>query len=248
MNVRITICFLFALTLFSCKPNNKSVSKVKSNKVSITDSVITKNTGRIDKTTALRDSIWNAAGENKIKVDSSDLQEVNNKFKLRGAPINPKIIEEFIPWDSDNKPSIMSVDMAVSNAGTNRYYVGESPILDKFDFISVKETNCTDNSFVIFKYKWLGKLQNDIHVIEYINDGSFSGVFISLVFVKFKIDSYNSNGKKYKQLLMTNVASYGLGDRTENNIKLYKNKNRVLVISKAFDDSTNKKRRFVIQL
>jgi len=245
MRLKIFIFFLFIITLFSCKQNNKGVVK----KNSLHDTVSSKRTDSIDKAKIINDSIWKVAEENTKKVDLSDLQEVNNKFTFRGAYINPKLIFLFIPWLNDDKPPVLSVDIAAANVGTNQFYTDQAPYKNSSGFVILEEKYHETNSIQYHSYEWLGMLSNKVHVLRCIESSSDgSGEFISLLFVRFEIKKYNFNGKQYNQLIMQNVSSYGLGDRVENTVKLDKKANQIKLTYKEYNDSTNKKERRVIQL
>jgi hypothetical protein len=150
---------------------------------------------------------------------NDDLKEVNTKFTYHGKPIHPAIIEEFSPWLSDpDKPITITLDVAAAE-GTNEYLA---------DNVEVK-----DNGYVFYRhqdkkecfyYKWLGELNDHLHVLEVGEGGGGSGDFKSLFFVRFDVgEGYMPEGKKYARLLISIVRNYALGDKDKGEIKLLAN-------------------------
>jgi hypothetical protein len=152
--------------------------------------------------------------------NSKYLNEVNTKFTLNGKPIHPKLIEEFNPSLADSgKPIKISVDVLAAY-NSNEYPYDEISIR-KGNWIRLDNKEPNDNTY--FAYKWLGKTNNDIHVLHIAESGGGSGVFISLFFVKFTTDvGINEKGNKYNRLLMSIVRIYTLGDRDDAEIKVTK--------------------------
>ncbi len=144
------------------------------------------------------------------------LKEVDSIFYFKGNPISPFIIARFVPMLSDNRPSTLTIDI-LSATGSNEYYdtsshPGTSVILD-------------DNG-ASFSYEYVGKLQNGIHVIATFTSSGGSLTEEDLCFFSFKIRrGFESDGKKYDQLLMSLEKFYGIGNSKDfAKIKLSKNK------------------------
>ena len=73
-------------------------------------------------------------------------------FVFEGKPINPKIIERFLPWESDLYPSVLVVDLSSANS-SNEF---SSNFVEKGKgLFSYKSADGK-----IFGYKTIGKLSN----------------------------------------------------------------------------------------
>jgi hypothetical protein len=168
-----------------------------------------------------------AEKRNTEPVSNADLEEINNNFTFRGAYINPKLVFLFIQWLSDDKPPVLSVDIAAANVGTNQFFTDIAPYKTNSGYVVLEEK--TDSVNATFQsYQWLGMLSNKVHVLrclESSTDGS--GEFITLLFVRFQIAKFNLNGKYYNQLLMNNISVHNIGDRVDNDIQLNKKANQI---------------------
>ncbi len=163
-----------------------------------------------------------------VNIESA-LKEANDKFTYQGKPIHPGLIQQFMSWISDpGEPTTISVNVSAKHP--NQY--GD-------DEVDVKAKNiCTkpDKDGESFCYQWLGKLANGIHVLSTGEITGGSGDFEDLVFVRFNIgEGINLYGQKYKQLLMTVVREYALGDRYGGDIKVLPDK----VLIKASTNTSN---------
>lgn len=154
---------------------------------------------------------------------SQQLEEANAKFTYHGRPIHPFLIGEFTGWLSDDRsPMITTVDVAAafdSNKypddevkGDKNYWSAERTEEDKGAGINLYES---------YGYTWLGKMADNVHVVELAENGGGSGTFMDLVFFKFSEGEIMREGKKNSQLLMTVVGTFSLGDRYEGEIKVY---------------------------
>lgn len=143
-------------------------------------------------------------------------KEANAKFTFQGKPIHPGLVQEFECWFSDpGMPTTISVDVAARHG--NEYFEDDVKVQKDGSVLLKKE----ESEGPYFFYKWLGKLTNDIHVLEVGESGGGSGVFGDLFFVRFdKGEGLTSEGLKYSRLLMTIVRHYSLGDRYEGKIEL----------------------------
>jgi len=143
------------------------------------------------------------------------LLEANTHFTYKSKPIHPGLVEEFNTWLSDNcNPITISVDVAAAD-DTNEY--------------SDSDIESTPNGYVsnqkesgeYFRYKWLGRLNNGLHVLEVAEGGGGSGEFKSLFFIKFDEGvGITPEGKQYDRLLMTIVRGVTLGDRDSGEISV----------------------------
>ena len=143
------------------------------------------------------------------------IQEANEKFAYNGKPIHPGLIQEFSSWISDSgEPTTISVDVAANHR--NEYFEDDMKIRDNGVIVLQKE-----GEQEYFYYKWLGRLNNGLHVLSVGEGGGGSGVFQDLFFVRFDIgNGFTSEGERYERLLMTIVRSFILGDRDDAEIKV----------------------------
>lgn len=223
----LIVCILF---VYACQPSTNDKPK-NAPKVAVDTTAITENTqedSSIIYVKALGNVEYIKAYKNNDKpVTNADLDEVNNHFTFRGASINPKLIFLFIPWLNDDKPPILSINIAAANVGTNQFFNAIAPYKTKSGYVVLEEkTDSINTSF--HSYQWLGMLSNKIHVLrclESSTDGS--GKFITLLFVSFQIAKFNLNGQYYNQLLMNNISVHNIGDRVDNNIQLNKKANQI---------------------
>ena len=147
--------------------------------------------------------------------------ELNNSFTYRGEPIHPALVKEFSNWMSDNRPPIITTVDVSAAFNTNQYHLSEIKKRNDWYFYEEIETDGDIRFYESFGYRWLGKMDNGIHVLETASSGGGSGVFMDLMLVKFSEGEILWEGKKEKQLLMSIVGTYMLGDRYEGDIKVY---------------------------
>ena len=155
-------------------------------------------------------------------------KKVDTTFKLNGKPIHPKLIQEFEGWLSDGGPITISVD-ALAAMGTDEYNEGDVEVDEEWVRYYASERES-------YSYKRLGRLNNGLHVLRTAYWGGGSGVFSSLLFVRFVISKgldghlHSDNDlTSYERILMTIVCNYGLQDRYGGEIKLMAQENKVIV-------------------
>jgi len=99
------------------------------------------------------------------------LIQANESFTYKGEPIHPKLVKEFNSWISDpGLPTTISVDIAAPHR--NEYFD---------DYASVNEYGAVtfrNEERGYFCYRWLGKLDNGIHVLNTSDSG---GVFLHVL-------------------------------------------------------------------
>jgi hypothetical protein len=162
---------------------------------------------------------------------SQQLDEANAKFTYNGKPIYPFVVKEFSNWLSDNRPPmITTVDVAAA-FDTNKYQNSKLEMREKWWFAESEEMDGDVRLYESFGYHWIGRLANGVHVLETGSSGGGSGFFMDLMFVKFSDGEIFWENKKEKQLLMSIVGTYSLGDRYEGEIKI--NGNKVLIPASA---------------
>lgn len=145
--------------------------------------------------------------------NDKEIEAAEKTFKFRGHWIHPKIVREFLPWESDYElPLVLSVDVGAAT-GTNRYY-GDTE--EKKGSVLFKETDGT-----ITSYEWKGRLKNGLHVVVVKEAGSGSLVGNSLaVFRLFPQAAKDGQGKPYTQLRLSVERIVTLGDRADTKISL----------------------------
>ena len=229
---KVYYLFMISILCFqSCHSGSngktKTIYTVGNNEITVQNSI----ESTFQKEKALGDSLCKLAeSRNNEPVSNADLEEVNNNFTFRGAYINPKLVFLFIQWLSDDKPPVLSIDIAAANVGTNQFYNNIAPYKLKSGYVQLEELTDSINA-TFHSYQWLGMLSNKIHVlrcVESSTDGS--GKFITLLFVRFQIAKFNLNGKHYNQLLMNNISVHNIGDRVDNEIELNKKANQIKLI------------------
>jgi len=146
----------------------------------------------------------------------------NKYFSFNGKPIHPKIIKELNTWISDGGDQVVSINI-IDSQDSNRFCcVDDIKLKNEFVYYQDDETT--------FNYKYIGVMDSGVHVL-YTSDSPFgaSGVFRSLVFVTFKldsglmIDSDTSLVSKETRLLISKVGEMSLGDRWEGHVSIMSN-------------------------
>ncbi|HQN19619.1 MAG TPA: lysozyme inhibitor LprI family protein [Syntrophobacteraceae bacterium] len=145
------------------------------------------------------------------------LQEARERFTFERKPINPRALQELLPWLADNLPGPVAVDVEGTAADTNRYFadvtVGEN------GQVSAKWTEEKEN--MIFSYQRLGVLGDGVQVIQTWSRGGGTMVSTNLILVKFTADTeYVDGGAVRDRLLMVRTGAFGLGDRYNGTIQV----------------------------
>ncbi len=151
------------------------------------------------------------------------LENANKDFSYQNKPIHPALVKEFSPLLSDLHPVSIMVDVAAA-FDSNEYCqaVTENTKLGIQCEITNNENGTEEKEF--FAYKYLGKIAGNIHILETSDYGSGTGIFMSLMLVKFNTDKgFYDDGTPYDQLMMRLVRSINLGDRFNGNIQITSN-------------------------
>lgn len=155
---------------------------------------------------------------------TEQLDETNAKFTYKGKPIHPFLIGKFYNWLSDSRPPIVTTVDVAASFDTNEYPLSTIEKRGAWWFTEKKEDLGGITTQESYGYHWLGKLANGYHVIEVGYSGGGSGFFEELMLIEFSEGTIMWGSKKEKQLLMTVVGTYTLGDRYEGDIKVYPDK------------------------
>lgn len=179
---------------------------------------------------------------NQKKTNVSEaFKEINESFYYNKKPIHPLLIEKFIPSMMSGywQPKVSSIDI-LNAEDTNVFF-------DQFEF-SRKGTmfRChrqTSNECLTeeyYTYTWLGKLDNDIHVVFTEESGGGTLTSYWLHFFRLSLaEAYTPEGEKFPQILLTFVRNYPIGgenDSGEPKFEILKN-NKVKII--CSNGSTN---------
>lgn len=157
-------------------------------------------------------------------IASEQLNEANAKFTYKGKPIHPFLVGKLSNFISDNRPPIVTTVDVSAAFDTNEYPQREIKKRDDWWFVERTDKYKDIPLYESFDYHWLGNLSDGTHVLETGSSGGGSGFFMDLMFIRFSEGEIFWEGKKEKQLLMSTVGTYILGDRYNGDIKVYPDK------------------------
>jgi hypothetical protein len=155
---------------------------------------------------------------------AEQLSEANASFSCKGKPIHPFLIKEFSNLLADYRPPMITTVDVSAAFDSNKYQ--QSTVQEKDDWI-FSENEEEDKGFTnyeSFQYRWRGKMADGTHVLETAENGGGSGFFMDLMFIRFSEGEIMLDGKKEKQLLMSIVGIYSLGDRYDGKIEVLPDK------------------------
>jgi hypothetical protein len=147
------------------------------------------------------------------------LKEANESFTYQRKPSHPGTVQETNNRLTDRGLlTTISVDVAAPHR--NEYNEDDVEIrADGSIFVTAEDGRG------YYYYKWLGRLENGLHVLETGESGGGSGTFMDLFFVRFdKGRGINHEGEEYDRLLMTIVRVGRLGDRDDGEITVLPDK------------------------
>ena len=127
---------------------------------------------------------------------------------------------------SDGGPITVTVDI-VNAFGTDEYR--QAMVTTHQDWVTHniwdRESDLANRqSQSSFGYRWVGRLDNGIHVLHTSAWGGGSGHFDGLLWLRFHTDhAIDSRGKAYPRLLLTVIRSANLGDRAVRGVRLEDN-------------------------
>ena len=179
---------------------------------------------------------WIVAGALPAGAAESPLAEANSDFTFKSRPIHPGLVREFQNWLSDYRPPItVTVDVGAA-FGTNEY--ADAPVPGKDGGVSVTLGDGGER----FLYKHLGRLDNGVHVLLTVEKSAGTGIFQSVVFVRFDMaPGFDRDGiKPSERLLMSVVRSHDLVGPKPPDIEITDNQVRIKsgarIIRLGFDE------------
>jgi hypothetical protein len=140
-------------------------------------------------------------------------------FVFNGKPIHPGCLSEMRAFLSDSLPANVAVDLEGCGYGTNRHF---GNVTTEKGLVSWKEEGKDEghNGPPTFGYRYLGVLANGVHVVQTFESGGGSGIFESLLLLRFENDRAFEEDHYRPRPLLKLVGERSLGDRAETEIHL----------------------------
>ena len=137
------------------------------------------------------------------------LDEVRNSFTLNGEPITPLALNDLNGRISDNVPIVTTVDILAGNH-SNRY---SGEVSRRGGRISVSVEAQSGVQSEAYSYRFIGRLDNDLLVVQFDKSGGGSGSFGSILVMDAFVERGKHSGEIYERLCLKIVQEEGLGDR-----------------------------------
>jgi hypothetical protein len=172
---------------------------------------------------------------------ASLVAEVRRAFTIEGKPIPPEIFRDFGDGDmADSGPIWVTIDVKAA-AGSNLYF---DDIKQDGRWFSQKKAGAADET----GYSYHGATANGLLVVVASYSGGGSGNFITLHILDIAAArAFDSDGKTYQRVNLTNIRSVPLGDRWNGEIKIEKNAIRVVTTRKGPADNSGKRETVTIE-
>jgi hypothetical protein len=170
---------------------------------------------------------------------ASLLSEARHALTINGKPIPPEIFRDFGDGDiADSGPIWVTVDINAAT-GSNLYF---DDIKQDGKWFSQKKTDTTAGTEQTTGYSYYGATANGLLVVVASYSGGGSGNFITLHILDLAAaHAFDSDGKIYDRINLTNVRSIPLGDRWNGDIKIEKNTIRVITTRNGPADDSGKR-------
>jgi hypothetical protein len=170
---------------------------------------------------------------------ASLLSEARRALTIGGKPIPPEIFRDFGDGDmADSGPIWVTVDINAAT-GSNLYF---DDIKQDGKWFSQKKTDTRTDTVEETGYCYYGATANGLLVVVASYSGGGSGNFITLHILDLAAaHAFDSDGKIYDRINLTNVRSIALGDRWNGDIKIEKNTIRVVTTRKGPADDSGKR-------
>lgn len=132
-------------------------------------------------------------------------------FTCDGKPIHPKLVRQFMGWLSDVAPPVViTVDVNSAVAARNEYDLDDVQVRNGLVSYVISDGGPVQQEW--FGYRWLGTLHDGTHVLQTVDCGGGSAVWMGLLFVRLHFES--------SRLLMTVVHRRGYGDRNPADVRV----------------------------
>jgi hypothetical protein len=159
-------------------------------------------------------------------------------LRFRGEVVHPGAFRDLSTVISDTIPVAVAVDL--EGCMETEKYGSAAPEIDG-GLVSASD----DLRIAYFKYEYLGVLPNGIHVVRTYECGGGSGVFISLLLVRFASGMARDGDKCRKRVVMECVGEIGMGDRNYGEVTLEGNGVRIAPYSGPSDTLSYPQERFI---
>jgi hypothetical protein len=157
----------------------------------------------------------------------------NSPFSFsRTSFINPRIIQDLSGLMSDNGDQIVAINLQESQK-SNRY-AGDTQVRnleDQNPFVYTENITVEngETNYAGFGYQFVGVTSSRVYLLVTSDWGGGSGVFNSLLLVKFETDksitcdSIKESISPKNRLLIKKLGEIALGDRWDGQLKVIKN-------------------------
>jgi hypothetical protein len=176
---------------------------------------------------------------------ASLLSEARRALTIGGKPIPPEIFRDFGDGDmADSGPIWVTVDINAAT-GSNLYF---DDIKQDGKWVSQKKTDTKTGTQEETGYSYYGATANGLLVVVASYSGGGSGNFITLHILDLAAArAFDSDGKVYDRINLTNIRSVPLGDRWNGEIKIDKNTIRAITTRKGPADDSGKRETVTIE-
>ena len=146
--------------------------------------------------------------------------------------VNPAMIKEFMTWISDNEDQIVGINpngMQKSNRAYADINIEMDPATNRYPLVYYEYGE--DRFTEMFGYRFIGRTANGIYVIRCIDDTAGTAIFGELLFLELvkvcspllvESNNQNRNTNNFRHELRK-IGQIGLGDRTNQDIKIEHN-------------------------
>ena len=136
------------------------------------------------------------------------LEEITTHFTYNAQLIQPKLIEHFIGYLSDNAPPVVrTVDITAAAMARNEYCRDDIKIRDK-----VVEYERSSQS--TFGYRYLGRMTKDVCALATLDWGGGSQVFANILVLRLRSETVSGH------VLMDVVTRQPLGGRDLDQVRV----------------------------
>jgi hypothetical protein len=190
-------------------------------------------------------SLASPASAGDTSSTASLLSEARRALTINGKPIPPQIFRDFGDGDiADSGPIWVTVDLNAAT-GSNLYF---DDITQDGKWVSQKKINTKADTTEETGYSYYGTTANGLLVALASYSGGGSGDFITLHILDLAATrAFDADGKVYDRINLTNIRSVPLGDRWDGDIKIDKNKIRVITTHKVPADDSGKRATMTIE-